>query len=151
MTDTLTPAKRSYVMSRIRSEGTSVEITLYRVLRQILGEKFRIIRNVRGLPGKPDFLIPRLRLVILVHGCFYHACRLHGHIPKTHTRYWTLKLARNARRDKTNESRLRRLGFSVWTIWEHALEGSRLEPTRFRLKRRFERMRDRRTKTKAAS
>ena len=147
MTDIFTPAKRSHVMSRIRSEGTSVEGTVYRVLRRILGKKFRIFRNVRGLPGKPDFLIPRFRLVILVHGCFYHACQRHGHIPKTNTRYWTLKLAKNVRRDKTNENRLRKLGFSVWTIWEHALEGPRLEPTSSRLKRRFERMRDWRRKT----
>jgi DNA mismatch endonuclease (patch repair protein) len=138
MTDVFDRAKRSQVMSRIRSKGTSLEETLYRLIRQSLGSRWRIDRNVQSLPGQPDVVIPFLRIVVFAHGCFYHCCVRHGHLPKSNTEYWAPKLESNCRRDRRSRRRLRALGFSVWTIWEHDLEGRRLQRTCLIIGRRLE-------------
>ena len=139
MTDVFDTKKRSEVMSRIRSKGTRAEETLSSLIRDSLGRRWRIDRNVAALPGCPDVVVPSLRLAIFAHGCFYHCCSKHGHTPKSNRLYWVPKLARNRRRDRLNESRLRSLGFSVWTVWEHSLEGSCLQKTKLTIRRRIER------------
>lgn len=125
--DIFTIKKRSEIMSRIRSAGTSPENRLYLMLRQSLGLRRRIDRNVRDLPGQPDFLIPSLRLAIFADGCFYHCCPRHGHTPKSNTHYWVPKLARNRKRDAASRKALRAMGFTVFRAWEHDLKPKRLE------------------------
>lgn len=138
MADVFTRKKRSEVMSRIRSKGTKAEEAVFSMVRRALGGRRLIERNVRGLAGNPDLVIPSLRLAIFVDGCFYHGCSAHGHIPKSNRRYWAAKLAGNRRRDRLNRQRLRRFGYSVWSFWEHSLEGRRLLRTRVALERRLE-------------
>ena len=139
MTDIFTVEKRSEIMSRIKSSGTSPEEKLSQLLRNLLGRRRRIERNVRTLPGQPDIVVPSLRLAVFVDGCFYHGCPKHGHNPKTNKSYWIPKLARNRARDKANRRALRELGFSVWKIWEHSLKGGRLDHLSRSLIRRLER------------
>lgn len=119
MADVFTPEKRSEVMSRIRSTGSKPEERLFVAVRAALGHRWRIDRNVKALPGCPDIVIPSLRTVIFLDGCFYHCCPVHGHIPKSNTDYWAPKLAKNVKRDRVNRRELRRLGYSVWRYWEH--------------------------------
>jgi DNA mismatch endonuclease (patch repair protein) len=126
MADIFTVEKRSEIMSRIRSAGTSPENRLYLMLRDSLGSRRRIDRNVRDLPGQPDFLIPSLRLAVFADGCFYHGCPTHGHTPKSNTTYWIPKLARNRKRDAANRKALRAMGFTVFRAWEHDLKARRL-------------------------
>ena len=140
MTDVFSARRRSEVMSKIRSTGTRVEDVLFAIVRESVGPHRRIDRNVKGLPGRPDIVIPSLRLAIFADGCFYHGCPKHGHIPKSNRRYWLPKLAGNCKRDRLNRRSLRRLGFSVWAIWEHALEGSRIRYTRLLLENRVKRL-----------
>jgi DNA mismatch endonuclease (patch repair protein) len=64
MADIFTPEKRSEIMSRIRSTGTTPETRLWVLVRAALGRRWRIDRNVRTLPGQPDVLIPSLRLAV---------------------------------------------------------------------------------------
>ena len=137
VTDVFSRKKRSELMSRIRSKGTAVEESLYSIVRESIAARWTIDRNVSGLPGHPDIVIRELRLAIFAHGCFYHCCSQHGHIPKSNREYWSPKLASNLKRDRLNRSRLRRQGFSVWTIWEHALEGFQLQRTRLMMQRRL--------------
>jgi DNA mismatch endonuclease (patch repair protein) len=127
-------------MSRIRSTGTVVENLLFAIIRDSVGPRRRIVRNVKDLPGRPDIVVPSLRLAVFADGCFYHGCPKHGHIPKSNQTYWGPKLARNCKRDNSNRRALRRLGFSVWAVWEHSLEGSRLPRTRARLYSRVMRL-----------
>lgn len=121
MVDVYTPEKRSRIMAAIRSSGTVPEERLYSVVRAALGHRWRIDRNVRNLPGQPDIVVPALRLAIFLDGCFYHCCPRHGHIPESNCGYWAPKLARNVRRDRANSRALRRIGFGVWRVWEHAV------------------------------
>lgn len=123
--DRITAARRSRNMSRIRSQGTTPEQRLYKIVRKAAGRRITK-RNVKELPGQPDLLIPSLRIVIFADGCFFHSCPDHGHLPKSNARYWKPKLARNQMRDARSRRRLRRMGYSVWRVWEHDLALKRL-------------------------
>lgn len=117
LADTFSPAKRSWVMSRIRSGNTLPE----KIVRSILhanGFRFRLHR--KDLPGKPDIVLSRFRTVIFVHGCFWHQCPFckSGRLPKSNLIYWKAKLQKNQERDKKNILELKKIGWSVITIWE---------------------------------
>lgn len=127
MADIFKPEKRSEIMSNIRAHGSKPEERLYRLVRVILGHRWRIDRNVETLPGRPDVVVPSLRLILLADGCFFHMCPKHGRIPDTNTQYWKPKLERNVERDRQNREALRRRGYAVWRVWEHDLRGTRLE------------------------
>ena len=117
MTDTLTPERRSENMRRIRAVDTSPELIVRR-LAHALGFRFRL--HARNLPGKPDLVFPRLRKIILVHGCFWHAHEgcAESHVPKTRLEYWGPKLKGNQRRDDANRARLEELGWKILVVWE---------------------------------
>jgi len=130
--DVFSKKKRSDVMSRIRSKGTKPEERMYVLLRTLLPGEFRIYKHA-SLPGRPDFLIPKLKLAVFVDGCFFHLCPKHGHIPKSNIPYWKPKLESNAKRDKRNHSKLRRMGFSVYRYWEHDLTNRNIVQTENRV------------------
>jgi DNA mismatch endonuclease (patch repair protein) len=131
VTDIFTKKKRSEIMSRIRSVGTKPEQCLLLVVRRTLGHRWRIDQNVQCLPGRPDFVIPSLSLIIFVDGCFYHGCPVHGHDPKSNQSYWVPKLKRNQERDRASRRLLQEMGFAIIRFWEHDL----LEPNLSRTKR----------------
>jgi DNA mismatch endonuclease (patch repair protein) len=109
--------RRSALMARIRSRDTKPEIAVRRLLHS-LGYRFRLHR--RDLPGRPDIVLPRHRLAIFVHGCFWHQhpdCRLASR-PKTRQDYWGPKLAGNVSRDQIAQESLRSLGWRVAVVWE---------------------------------
>ncbi len=115
--DTLTPQRRSANMSRIRSRDTSPEMIVRRLVH---GMNYRFRLHVVSLPGKPDIVLPRLKRIIEVRGCFWHqhpGC-IDSHIPKSRIQYWRPKLERNQRRDKENGRLLRKLGWKVLIVWE---------------------------------
>ena len=137
MADIFSKEKRSEIMSRIRSKDTKPETRLYEMVRDIIGNRRKIDRNLNSLPGQPDIFIPSLKLVIFLDGCFYHSCPIHGHLPKTNKKYWTNKLIMNASRDEKNQRPLRSLGYSVWRFWEHDLKTNTSEKTYIKLKNRL--------------
>lgn len=115
--DTLSKAGRSWNMSRIRCRDTRPE----RVVRSLLhrmGFRFRL--NRPDLPGRPDIVLPKHRMVILVHGCFWHrhsGCR-YAYEPKTRRAFWQHKFERNIARDREVRRQLRHLGWRVRVVWE---------------------------------
>lgn len=117
MSDTLTPKARSDQMRRIRGRDTKPELAVRRTLHR-MGYRFRLHR--RDLPGSPDIVLPRLRTVIFVHGCFWHqhaGCRL-ARLPRSRLDYWLPKLARNAARDAEAMEALAKQGWSALVVWE---------------------------------
>jgi DNA mismatch endonuclease, patch repair protein len=85
---------------------------------RVLGLGYR--KNVRGLPGKPDFANRSKRWVIFVHGCFWHrhtGCS-RATSPKSNPDFWSEKFAANRRRDAKAIRSLRAMGFKVVVIWE---------------------------------
>lgn len=120
MPDIFTKRKRSEVMSRILSAGNKdTELRLIQVSRanDITGW-----RRGSKLPGKPDFVFPKMKFTVFVDGCFWHGCPLHGTRPKHNAKFWREKIVRNQTRDRQVNRRLRRLGWLVIRVWEHELK-----------------------------
>jgi|GEM_PF-913755 len=116
MTDMFDKTERSRIMAAVRSSGTGPENALAAIFR---AEHVRVARNVKKLPGSPDFVIAGARIAVFVHGCFWHGhrCRADRKRPKTNAAYWRRKIQRNIRRDARARRELRKLGYSVYTIW----------------------------------
>lgn len=116
MVDTLTPQARSALMARIGGKNTAPEI-LVRRLAHGLGYRFRLHR--RDLPGSPDLVFPRLRKIVLVHGCYWHGhgCKI-GRLPKSNVGFWADKIAKNRARDARNLADLRQLGWQTLVVWQ---------------------------------
>lgn len=76
--------------------------------------------QARDLPGRPDIALSRQRVVIFVHGCFWHrhACFNGRRLPKSRVAFWRSKLESNKRRDVRIKRHLRTHGWSVFVIWE---------------------------------
>ena len=113
----MTPAQRSYNMSRIRSRNTTPE----RAVRHALWNKgYRYRLNDKRLPGSPDLVLPKYRAVIFINGCFWHGHRgcTKYTVPKTNGAFWREKIARNISRDELNAQRLDTLAWTVITVWE---------------------------------
>lgn len=115
--DSLTSARRSEQMARIRSGNTGPELKVRKILHRI-GYRFRLHR--RDLPGTPDIVLPRHRVAIFVHGCFWHGhdCRRGAREPKTNADYWRNKRSRNRRRDDRAQRELVAQGWRVLVLWE---------------------------------
>ena len=73
--------------------------------------------------GRPDFVFPAGRVAVFVDGCFWHGCPWHGRVPASNVAFWTKKFEANQRRDRLVTRTLKRLGWRVVRIWEHALSG----------------------------
>ena len=80
---------------------------------------FRVDQNVAELPGRPDLVLPKSKIVIFVHGCFWHGCPRHFRCPKNNRNWWQSKIQSNRRRDRRKAMALRSIGYSVVTVWEH--------------------------------
>lgn len=119
-----TDPKRSALMKRVRQTGTSAEDAVARALREA-GLSYR--RNVRDLPGAPDFANKTKRWAIFVNGCFWHHHRCsRGTTPKRNREFWTDKFVANRKRDAAKARALRKLGFGVLIVWECESERSDL-------------------------
>ena len=123
MTDTFSRAERSRIMAAVKSKDTTPEMVVRRLVHG-MGYRYRL--HVAGLAGNPDLVLPRLRKVIFVSGCFWH---MHGcgrcRIPASRRSYWVKKLERNATRDKRVQRALRRDAWSVLVVWECQTQFSR--------------------------
>lgn len=103
-------------MSKVRQSRTTPEEKVATALRQ-MGVYYR--RNVKSLPGKPDFANQSKGWTIQVHGCFWHQhdCK-RGTMPSHNHEDWVAKFSRNKARDRAVEASLRDLGLRVLTVWE---------------------------------
>jgi DNA mismatch endonuclease (patch repair protein) len=115
--DRITAARRSWNMSRIKGRDTVPEKRVRSLLHR-LGFRFSLGR--RELPGRPDIVMPGRRIVVFVHGCFWHrheGCS-NSVLPKTRPEFWLAKLNGNVERDERNAAALEKQGWKVLTIWE---------------------------------
>ncbi|MCY1259555.1 Very short patch repair protein [compost metagenome] len=125
---------RSDIMRAVKRVNTAPEMIVRQELHA-LGLRFRLHR--RDLPGSPDIVLPKLRTVIFVHGCFWHRhsdCR-YATTPKTRQEYWLPKFAANIERDTRKNAQLQVLGWRVLLVWE--CETKRREGLTLRLRREF--------------
>lgn len=133
-------------MARIRSRGNrDTELALAKLLRAHGITGWRRQRKIRVTCGEwrvtskspkprsspfthhssltvtPDFVFLKQRVTVFVDGCFWHGCPRHATQPKNNAAFWRRKLAGNRARDRRVNRALRRAGWRVVRIWEHAL------------------------------
>lgn len=113
---------RSKMMSGIRGTNTKPELA---VRRSLHARGFRYKLHAKGLPGKPDLVLPKYQAAIFVHGCFWHQhdCHLFKW-PKTREQFWKDKLTNNVARDKKNIDALLASGWRVLVVWECSIKNA---------------------------
>ncbi|RYD67576.1 MAG: DNA mismatch endonuclease Vsr [Verrucomicrobiaceae bacterium] len=112
MPEKISPETRSRMMSGIRGKNTRPEITVRSFLHRN-GFRFRL--HGRDLPGKPDVVLPRWKVAVFVHGCFWHGhigCR-YFKLPKTRAEFWKTKIDGNKQRDAVAVDRLREADYGL--------------------------------------
>ena len=128
MADVHSIATRSYNMSRIKGKDTKPELLVRKFL---FSQGFRYRLHDKKLPGKPDIVLPKLKSVIFVHGCFWHGhdnCKYFV-VPKTRTDWWLQKINRNKQLDVENFNKLKEDGWNVLTIFECQLRSKNVDET----------------------
>jgi len=113
--------KRHYIMSRVKSKDTKIEITLRRALWH-KGIRYR--KNHKLLPGTPDIAITKYNIAIFCDGEFWHGKdwdKNKEHI-YNNREFWISKIERNMRRDNKIDSQLEQLGWVVIRFWGKDIE-----------------------------
>lgn len=111
---------RSRMMSRIRGKDTRPEMLVRRMLH---AQGFRYRLHTGHLAGSPDIVLPRYRVCIFVHGCFWHrheGCR-YSTIPATRPEFWQQKFRQNVERDARSREQLLKDDWRVIELWECGL------------------------------
>ncbi|MFL5612423.1 MAG: DNA mismatch endonuclease Vsr [Gemmatimonadaceae bacterium] len=113
-------------MSAIRSGENRTEVALRRSLHS-LGLRYR--KYAKQLPGHPDIVFSRSRVLVFVDGDYWHARELvEGRAVTLHARlsrlsepsrmYWTSKFQHRVARDRQITRQLQRDGWKVIRLWE---------------------------------
>jgi DNA mismatch endonuclease (patch repair protein) len=141
--DSLSKARRSWNMSRIRGKNTTPEKIVRSMLHK-MGYRFRLHVKIPvpdSIPFSashgekvakpdevkrrrrfiiPDIVLPKYKTAIFVHGCFWHRhkncedCTT----PTNRREWWLTKLNGNVTRDKLHQRTLKKLGWKIIVIWE---------------------------------
>lgn len=117
MPDVFSPEKRSWVMSRIRSRNTSIDLAMKDLLSKTR-IKFQMYPKMKG---NPDFVLEKNRIAIFCDGDFWHGYNYHGK-KRLRKKYWRDKIEENMRRDRRTTRHLRAEGWTVLRFWEHDLK-----------------------------
>ena len=122
MVDIVNAVTRSRMMSGIRGRDTRPE----RQVRSLLHRQgFRFRLHSKVMPGRPDLVLPKYRVAIFVHGCFWHGhdCALFKW-PATRRAFWRAKILANRKRDRVVGEQILAAGFRHLTVWECAFRGA---------------------------
>jgi DNA mismatch endonuclease (patch repair protein) len=115
MTDRISHEARSRNMARVRSRDTAPEMA---VRRALFRDGFRFRLHVKRLPGCPDVVLPKFKVAVFVHGCFWHGhyCKA-GRRPSSNREFWERKIEGNVNRDRAAQKELIEADWQVITIW----------------------------------
>lgn len=114
------------MMAGIKGKNTRPELIVRRFLHS-KGFRFRL--HDARLPGSPDIVMPKYKLLIFVHGCFWHrhqGCR-YATSPEQNREKWQEKFRLNVERDQQQIQQLLGLGWRVLVIWECSLRAPGLD------------------------
>ena len=116
--DTFTKEQRSHCMAQIKSKWTSCEKKLHNYLK---GNHIKHVMHPQ-MNSNPDILISKKKLIIFVHGCFWHKCPKCYREPSSNRKYWVNKVQGNAKRDKKAIKFYKNNGYKTLTLWEHEVK-----------------------------
>ena len=113
------PEHRRRNLAAVKAKHTKPELALRRLLHA-MGYRYQLHR--RDLPGRPDIVFTRQRLVVEIRGCFWHSdpnprCK-NAVLPKTRADWWAAKIKGNVERDRRNEQLLAEAGWQTIVVWE---------------------------------
>ncbi len=122
------PAVTHKIMSAVKSKDTRPELKLRKALWKE-GLRYRV--NYKRLPGKPDIVFTKLKVVVFCDGDFWHghnwAIRGQSSLQEElagYSQYWKGKILRNIERDEENNIALRAQGWTVIRIWESDIKNN---------------------------
>lgn len=115
--DVHTTEQRRYNMSRIRSKNTGPEKLLF----SLLSNQKIPYRKHGKLPGKPDVVLIRHKLVVFVDGEFWHGKDFDKWKNKLQP-FWYEKISANRVRDRKVDRILRKQGWHIFHFWESDLK-----------------------------
>ena len=116
-----TTPQRSKLMSKIKGKDTKPEI-LFR--KELWRNGLRYRKHNKKLPGNPDIVNQKLKLVVFIDGEFWHGFNWEGKKKKIklNREFWIPKIERNMQRDIENNIKLKNLGFKVFRFWEQEIK-----------------------------
>ena len=110
------------IMSSIPSKNTEPELILRKALWK---DNLRYRVNYKKLPGKPDIVFTKRRVVVFCDGDFWHghnwAIRGLSSLDEElagYSDFWRTKILRNIERDAEVNQRLKEQGWTVVRLWE---------------------------------
>ena len=125
MNDIFDKTKRSYVMSRVKSnKNKTTELKLISVFKTYSIKGWR--RNYK-IRGKPDCVFHDKRVAIFTDGCFWHGHDCRNLTPKDNADFWKNKIEENKNRDTKTNKYLKKLGWKVIRIWECELKDKNIK------------------------
>jgi len=106
-------------MQANRSRDTGPEMAVrHELFRR--GMRYRVAyKPLKNSRRTVDIAFPRLKIAVLVDGCFWHGCPEHLRAPSTHTDFWNQKIESTVCRDKETTQMLTEAGWQVMRFWEH--------------------------------
>jgi DNA mismatch endonuclease (patch repair protein) len=104
-------------MSRIKSKDTGLEVQIRSELHK-RGLRFR--KHVKELPGRPDIVFSKARVVVFVDGDFWHGYKFQLWKHNV-SGFWKKKISKNRKRDINNKQKLCDMGWVVIRLWQHEI------------------------------
>lgn len=119
MQDANVPAAVSRRMSNTKGRDTAAELAIRKELHR-RGFRYYVNRRPeKGLRRTADILFPRVRIAIMIDGCFWHGCPEHYRPASTRSSFWAAKVETNRARDLDTNLRFGEAGWVVLRFWEH--------------------------------
>ena len=117
-------------MSLVRGRGN--KSTEQQVVKLLRSRKIHGWRKHAALPGRPDLVFRNAKVAFFVDGCFWHGCPRCYRQPKSNIAFWRNKVRQNMERDRQVGRMLRKSGWRVVRVWEHALKQANALESRIR-------------------
>ena len=116
--DNLTPAQRRKNMRHIKSKDTDIEVMLR---RELWNRGYRYRKNDKSLPGTPDIVLGKYKIVIFCDGEFFHGKDWEVLKPRlmksNNSEYWISKISRSITHDNEVNKALLFKGWTVIRFW----------------------------------
>jgi DNA mismatch endonuclease (patch repair protein) len=113
-------SEKATAAARGASKKTNTRCEL--VLRRELWRRGLRYRLHPELPGRPDIMFTKQRVVVFCDGDFWHGRDLSSRLAKLagghNATYWLAKMQRNVERDRRQTAALEGLGWTVLRFWE---------------------------------
>lgn len=100
----------------MNSKNTKPEVKVQKILEK---KSIRFLKHIKTLAGTPDILIPSLKIILDIKGCFWHqhGC-IHSKFPKTNQIFWINKFEKIKIKDVQNFRLNKKKGWRTFEIWE---------------------------------